>query len=300
MPWTPRCFAARHSSHVQWTWGFCSDSVIMSVERKLVTKMDKDFAWYSTPYFSGTRCARTKKVGKDARKRKVGKDARKKKVGKDARKKKVGKDIRKKKVGKDARKKKVGKDIRKKKVGKDIRKKKVCKDPGTRSTSAGAQWGGVFAIPLWRWCTRGKSLRGYKRCGALDVWTAYAWLWCLADGPFNIQIFRANDHSGLFFRLAQARLTSEVGGKWCLVVCIMKLLVVYNWLWCSSMLHRDWTVQHTCMNSFCAWQVEEIEWSPTFLEAVEKLPVISQVLWTRGEFVRRFGILFVPFCPGNL
>ena len=179
MPWTPRCFA-RHSSHVQWTWGFCSDSVIMSVERKLVTKIDKDFAWYSTPYFSGTRCARTKKVGKDARKRKVGKDARKKKVGKDSRKKKVGKDSRKKKVGKDSRKKKVGKDSRKKKVG---------KDPRTRSTSAGAQWGGVFAIPLWRWCTRGRSLRGYKRCGAMDVWMAYAWLWCLADGPFNIQIF---------------------------------------------------------------------------------------------------------------
>ena len=214
--------------------------------------MDKDFAWYSTPYFSGTRCARTKKVGKDARKRKVGKDARKKKVGKDSRKKKVGKDSRKKKVGKDARKKKVGKDnrkrkvgkdarkkkvgkdsrkrkvgkdsrkkkvgkdsrkkkvgkdsrkrkvgkdsrkkkvgkdSRKKKVGKDSRKKKVGKDPGTRSTSAGAQWGGVFAIPLWRWCTRGRSQRGYKRCGALDVWMAYVWLWCLADGPFNIQIF---------------------------------------------------------------------------------------------------------------
>lgn len=112
--------------------------------------------------------------------------------------------------------------------------------------------------------------------------------------------FQGQRSLGPFFRLAQARLTSEVGGKWCLVVCIMKLLVVYNWLWCSSMLHRDWTVQHTCMNSFCAWQVEEIEWSPTFLEAVEKLPVISQVLWTRGEFVRRFGILFVPFCPGNL
>ena len=40
--------------------------------------------------------------------------------------------------------------------------------------------------------------------------------------------FQGQRSLGPFFRLAQARLTSEVGGKWCLVVCIMKLLVVYN------------------------------------------------------------------------
>ena len=158
-------------------------------------------------------------MGKDSRTKKVGKDSRKKKVGKDSRKKKVGKDSRKKKVGKDSRKKKVGKDSRKKKVGKDIRKKKVGKDPRTRSTSAGAQWGGVFAIPL-----------AMMHKGEEPTWLQKMWCTgclnglCVAVmfGGWTLQHpdFQGQRSLGPFFRLAQARLTSEVvhggevGGKW--------------------------------------------------------------------------------------